>query len=97
MAKNRRPTARTAAPPKAETYRHPEADSPLRPEIGTQPQFRKKKPPATYRYDSSFAPALDWDGQNPARELGEWLIDLIARAAALPPLHAFDRFKAGVR
>ena len=52
-------------------YRHPEAETPLRPEVGTQAQFRKKKPPATYRYDSSLSPALDWDGQNPAREQGE--------------------------
>jgi adenine-specific DNA-methyltransferase len=69
----------------------------MRPDVGTQPQFRKKKPPVTYRYDSSLSPALDWDGQNPARELGEWLLGLIERAAALPEPHAFDRpqeFKA---
>jgi adenine-specific DNA-methyltransferase len=63
----------------------------MRPDVGTQPQFRKKKPPATYRYDSSLSPALSWDGQNPARELGEWLLALIQRAAALPAPHAFDR------
>jgi adenine-specific DNA-methyltransferase len=63
----------------------------MRPDVGTQPQFRKKKPPATYRYDSSLSPALNWDGQNPARELGEWLLALIERAAALPAPHAFDR------
>jgi adenine-specific DNA-methyltransferase len=63
----------------------------MRPEVGTQPQFRKKKPPATYRYDSSLSPALSWDGQNPARELGEWLLGLIQRAANLPAPHAFDR------
>lgn len=33
--------------------------------------FRKKKPPKSYRFDSSLSPALDWDGQNPAREEGE--------------------------
>ena len=43
----------------------------LRPDIGTQAQFRKKKKPATYRYDPSLSPALDWDGQNAAREQGE--------------------------
>lgn len=26
-------------------YKHPEADSPMRPDVGTQAQFRKKKPP----------------------------------------------------
>ncbi len=69
----------------------------MRPDVGTQPQFRKKKSPATYRYDSSLSPALNWDGQNPARELGEWLLGVIERAAALPAPHAFDRpqeFKA---
>ena len=28
----------------AKAYRHTEADSPLRPDVGTQAQFRKKKP-----------------------------------------------------
>ena len=60
-----------AATKREADYRHPEAQTPLRPEVGTQAQFRKKKPPATYRYDSSLSPALDWDGQNPAREQGE--------------------------
>jgi len=65
-------TAKGTTPPKrAETYKHPEATSLLRPDVGTQAQFRKKKPPQRYRYDSSLSPALDWDGQNPAREQGE--------------------------
>jgi len=63
----------------------------MRPEVGTQPQFRKKKPPQTYRYDSSLSPALDWDGQSAARELGEWLLELIERAAGLPAPHAFEQ------
>src|SRR5881409_4064219 len=66
--------------PKARSYRHPEAESPMRPDVGTQPQFKKKKPPQTYRYDSSLSPALDWDGQNPAREQGEALIKQILEA-----------------
>ena len=53
------------------SYAHPEASVLLRPDIGTQAQFRKKKPPAIYRYDSSLSPALDWDQQNPAREQAE--------------------------
>ena len=32
----------------AESYAHYDATSPMRPDVGTQPQFRKKKPPATY-------------------------------------------------
>jgi len=74
----------------AERYTHPAETSPMRPDIGTQPQFRKKKPPTTWRYDSSLAPALDWDGQNGAREMGEWLLGLIERAAKLPPPQEFD-------
>ncbi len=73
------------------SYRHTEAESPLRPDVGTQAQFRKKKPPVTYRYDSSLSPSLDWDGQNPTRELGEWLIAMIEKAAALPAPHTFDK------
>ncbi|HYU78757.1 MAG TPA: DNA methyltransferase, partial [Vicinamibacterales bacterium] len=59
----------------------------MRPEVGTQPQFRKKKTPVTYRYDSSLSPALDWDGSNDARELGEWLLRIAEEAAALDPPH----------
>jgi|SRR5208337_2296102 len=62
----------------AEPYRHPEAESPMRPDVGTQAQFKKKKPPVTYRYDSSLSPALDWDGQNSARELGEQQLSVIS-------------------
>ena len=56
---------------RAEGYRYPEASALLRPDVGTQAQFRKKKKPVAYRYDSSLSPALDWDGQNPARERAE--------------------------
>jgi adenine-specific DNA-methyltransferase len=59
------------SPRRAENYQHPDADSPMRPEAGTQAQFKKKKPPQAYRYDSSLSPALEWDGQNPGREQGE--------------------------
>jgi adenine-specific DNA-methyltransferase len=50
-----------------------------RPDAGVQDQFTARKPPKTYRYDSSLDPALSWDEQ-PDRELGEWLIGLIVRA-----------------
>lgn len=66
-----------------QNYDHPTADSPMRPDVGTQAQFRKKKAPATYRFDSSLSPALDWDGQNPAREQGEALIAQIRNATSL--------------
>jgi adenine-specific DNA-methyltransferase len=74
---------------RAETYRH-EDEVILRPDVGTQAQFRKKKPPKTYRYDSSLAPALDWDEGNWTREYGEWLISMIEEASRLPPPHRFD-------
>jgi adenine-specific DNA-methyltransferase len=82
----------------AESYKHPESESPMRPDVGTQAQFKKKKPPVTYRYDSSLSPALDWDGQSGARELGEWLLVMAEKAAALPPPHQFkepQRFFSG--
>jgi adenine-specific DNA-methyltransferase len=67
----------------AENYRHPESESPMRPDVGTQAQFKKKKAPQNYRYDSSLAPALDWDGQNPAREQGEALIRNVLEARTI--------------
>lgn len=72
-------------------YTHPASDMALRPEVGTQAQFRKKKPAATYRYDSSLSPTMEWDGKNAARERGEWLIGLIEKAAKLPSPHRFDQ------
>jgi len=78
----------TTTTQKAESYRHTEADSPLRPDVGTQAQFRKKKPPATYRYDSSLSPALDWDSRNPAREQGEALIHEILEAGTIEQARA---------
>ena len=71
------------SPASTRSYDHPTSDSPMRPDVGTQAQFRKKKAPATYRYDSSLSPALDWDGQNPAREQGEALIAKIRNATTL--------------
>ena len=79
MARQKRANANRESHP----YKHPEADSPMRPDVGTQAQFRKKKPPATYRYDSSLSPALDWDGGNAAREAGEAFIRQIVDAENL--------------
>lgn len=75
--------AQTPKPRQAESYKHPESESPMRPDVGTQAQFKKKKPPVTYRYDSSLSPALDWDGQNPAREQGEAALRQILAAKSL--------------
>jgi adenine-specific DNA-methyltransferase len=67
----------------AKNYRHPESESPMRPEVGTQAQFKKRLPPKKYRYDDSLSPALEWDGQNPARERGESLIQKALDAKTL--------------
>jgi adenine-specific DNA-methyltransferase len=78
-----------------EVYKHPEASSLLRPEVGTQPQFRKKKQPVTYRFDSSLSPALDWDGQNSTREQGEAMIREILETDSLEAAKAAaSRLKA---
>lgn len=65
------PRRKSSAPPSTEFYNHPESETLLRPDVGTQAQFRKKTAPQKYRYDSSLAPELQWDGQNPVREEGE--------------------------
>lgn len=60
-------------------YRH--ADKAVqRPDAGVQDQFQTKKPPKTYRYDSSLDPALSWDEQR-ERDMGEWLLGLVMRTA----------------
>ena len=73
---------RRKPPRRSDNYRHPEAEALLRPDIGIQPQFRKKKPAAAYRYDSSLAPSLEWDGQNPGREQGEAKIAALEKQIA---------------
>ena len=76
-------------PPRTESYQHPTAESLLRPDVGTQAQFRKKKPHATYRYDSSLDPAMSWDEGSKEREEGEGHIaELLERIAALSELLA---------
>ncbi|CAN5513351.1 hypothetical protein BH24GEM3_BH24GEM3_05330 [soil metagenome] len=76
------PRTRTPHVARAESYHHPESELPMRPEVGTQGQFRKKKPPHTYRYDSSLAPELNWDGQNPAREKSKAALRALEEALA---------------
>jgi adenine-specific DNA-methyltransferase len=79
---------RASAPVQAESYEHSQ-QAVLRPDVGTQAQFRKKRPPKTWRYDSSLAPELQWDGGNPTREHAEWLLAAIEKAARLDPPHVF--------
>src|SRR5438034_1153090 len=61
----------------AKAYDHKETEAILRPDIGIQAQFKKKKEPAKYRYDRSLDPQLSWD-INADREHAEALIKEIA-------------------
>jgi hypothetical protein len=74
----------------ADSYVHPAESVPMRPEIGTQANFRKKKPPKTYRYDSSLSPSMEWDGGT-GRAVVDWLLAMVRDAAALPASHAFAK------
>ena len=60
-------------------YKHSQ-EATQRPDVGVQDQFSTKKPPKTYRFDSSLDPALSWD-ENRDRDLAEWLIGLVQRCA----------------
>jgi adenine-specific DNA-methyltransferase len=69
------------SPDRARPYTHPDAEQVSRPEVGTQERFRDKKPPRTYRYDSSLAPELQWDGGNAKiRERAEELLRIVETA-----------------
>jgi adenine-specific DNA-methyltransferase len=85
----RKKATRPAQTQLAESYEHKTADSPMRPDVGTQAQFKKRKQPKTYRYDTSLDPALSWDEGNGNRGLGEWLLARISEAAKLPAPHRF--------
>jgi adenine-specific DNA-methyltransferase len=75
-----RPTAKSAVSSQATDYHHSQKAT-QRPDVGVQDQFTGRKPPRTYRYDSSLDPALSWD-ENRDRELSEWLIGLVQRCAS---------------
>ena len=83
MPRRRNKKAAEPSVTQAKSYTHPEADVLMRPDVGAQSEFRKKKPAPTYKYDSSLAPELNWDGQNPARERGAALIREILDAKDL--------------
>jgi adenine-specific DNA-methyltransferase len=71
-----------AAPAGTASYEHKTAAAVIRPEVGVQARFKKRKAAAKYAYDPSLAPALQWDAGNPARERGEALIARIEAAAS---------------
>lgn len=64
----------------ATDYQHSQ-EATQRPDVGVQDQFQSRKPPKTYRFDSSLDPALSWD-ENRDRELAEWLIGLVQRCVS---------------
>lgn len=78
MAKKKN-AAPTVADGTTTDYKHNQ-EATQRPDVGVQDHFRARKPPKTYRYDSSLDPALNWD-ENRDRELAEWLIFLVQRCA----------------
>lgn len=84
-------STKSAAPTStsADTYKHKDSELCLRPDVGTQTRFKRKKPPKTYRYDSSLAPSMNWDGQNSAREYGEWLLGIVEELAHAGGQHSF--------
>ena len=86
MAKTTRKPRLTSA----ENYDHKEQQALIRPDVGLQAQFKKKKPAKTYKYDSSLDPELSWD-ISAERERAESLIAKIAEAKNLEEAKAFAR------
>src|SRR6516164_4075445 len=75
----RRRAARPKAAKTPKAYDHRETEAILRPDIGIQAQFKKKREPAKYRYDRSLDPQLSWD-INAEREHAEALIEKVRGA-----------------
>ena len=61
----------------SDAYQHQD-DAVQRPDVGVQPEFKNRKQPKKYRYDSSIAPELCWD-ENAKREFVEWLLSLVSQ------------------
>ncbi len=76
MANNSNPSTQN----QSSVYQHQE-EAVQRPDVGVQAEFQDRKPPKTYRYDSSLAPELCWD-ENAEREYTEWLLNLVSEAAS---------------
>jgi len=82
-----RRTIRSKTGKTAKAYDHKEAEAVLRPDIGIQAQFKKKKEPAKYRYDRSLDPQLSWD-INADREHAEALIEKVRSAKSVEDARA---------
>ena len=66
----------------ARAYDHKETEAVLRPDVGLQAQFKKKKEPARYRYDRSLDLQLSWD-INADREHTEASIEKVRSAMSV--------------
>ena len=82
MATRGKRTKNSSDPAPAKSYTHKDQTALMRPDVGTQAQFKKRKEPVRYAYDHPI-PLLQWDGHNPAREQGEALIREILEAGSL--------------
>jgi adenine-specific DNA-methyltransferase len=82
MATRGKRTKNSSDPAPAKSYTHKDQTALMRPDVGTQAQFKKRKEPVRYAYDHPI-PLLQWDGDNPAREQGEALIREILEAGSL--------------
>ncbi|MCZ2150332.1 MAG: hypothetical protein LC126_21460 [Bryobacterales bacterium] len=82
MATRGKRTKNSSDPAPAKSYTHKDQTALMRPDVGTQAQFKKRKEPVRYAYDHPI-PMLQWDGHNPAREEGEALIREILEAGSL--------------
>ena len=63
--------------PEAANDAHAESDLALRPQVGTQPPFKKRKPAQRYRCHSSLSPALEWDGPIAVKAIDDQGNDLL--------------------
>jgi hypothetical protein len=71
-------------PKRAKVYQR-DKQAVVRPGAGTRAQFKKRREHKRYRHNDSLSPSFDWDGQNPAREFGEWLVAQIDEALPARP------------
>lgn len=93
----RAPKAKETTAPDARAYLHSDVEAPARPAAGAQARFKKRKEPKTYRYDSSLAPELQWDGgYAQVRDRAEELLASIRAAKSLEEAQAVATELAGL-
>lgn len=55
----------------------------MRPDVGIQPEFKRPKPPVTYRFDKSLDPQLSWDPSDLRDQANELIRELHDLALAI--------------